>query len=124
MSEEPTRGYTLDELARDLANGSISRGRALKLLGAMAVAAVVPARLAAAAPKNKKVTICHKCKTISVSENAVPAHLAHGDTKGKCVKTTTTKKPKTTTSTTTPTSTTTSTTTSRTTSTTTTRRPY
>jgi hypothetical protein len=107
MSEEPTRGYTLDELSSALANGSISRGRALKLLAAMAVAAVVPARLAAAAPPAGKTTICHKGKnTITVSDNALPAHLgtateppAHeGDYLGPC--TTTTKKPTTTTTTT------------------------
>jgi hypothetical protein len=33
----------------------------------------------------KKIIICHKGKnTISVSENALPAHLAHGDTLGPC----------------------------------------
>jgi hypothetical protein len=31
-----------------------------------------------------KVTICHNGNTLSVSENAVPAHLAHGDTLGPC----------------------------------------
>jgi hypothetical protein len=42
---------------------------------------------------NEKVTICHippgnpdNAHTISVSENAVPAHLAHGDTIGECEK--------------------------------------
>ena len=34
---------------------------------------------------NKKVTVCHKDKnTISISENAIPAHLNHGDYLGKC----------------------------------------
>ena len=38
-----------------------------------------------------KMTICHRTKskknpmvTINVSQNAVPAHLAHGDTQGAC----------------------------------------
>lgn len=31
-----------------------------------------------------RVTICHKGKTISVDQSAVPAHLAHGDTLGPC----------------------------------------
>ncbi|MEI6085117.1 MAG: hypothetical protein WCS70_12555 [Verrucomicrobiota bacterium] len=32
----------------------------------------------------RKITICHKGNTITVNENAVPAHLAHGDTLGPC----------------------------------------
>lgn len=32
----------------------------------------------------KKVTICHKGKTITVSVNAWPAHRAHGDHEGAC----------------------------------------
>jgi hypothetical protein len=31
-----------------------------------------------------KVTICHKGQTIKVAASAVKAHLAHGDTVGKC----------------------------------------
>jgi hypothetical protein len=38
----------------------------------------------------KKVTICHKGKTITVSQKAWPAHQRHGDTLGPC--TTSTKK--------------------------------
>ncbi|MBI2127885.1 MAG: tandem-95 repeat protein [Nitrosarchaeum sp.] len=35
---------------------------------------------------NDKVNICHKDKkTISVSENAIPAHLKHGDVLGVCI---------------------------------------
>ena len=34
---------------------------------------------------NEKVTLCHKGKnTITISTNAVSAHLNHGDTRGKC----------------------------------------
>ncbi len=32
----------------------------------------------------KKVTICHKGKTITISRSALPAHLRHGDTVGAC----------------------------------------
>ncbi|MGD0712438.1 MAG: T9SS type A sorting domain-containing protein, partial [Bacteroidales bacterium] len=32
----------------------------------------------------KKVTICHKGQTITISINALPAHLAHGDCVGPC----------------------------------------
>ncbi len=31
-----------------------------------------------------KVTICHKGRTIRVSESALPAHLRHGDDRGAC----------------------------------------
>jgi len=36
-------------------------------------------------PPPSKVKICHKGHTITVSQNAVNAHLAHGDTIGPCV---------------------------------------
>jgi hypothetical protein len=60
----------------------------------------------------ERVTICHKGKTITVSDCAVPAHLRHGDSVGACEATTTTPEPTTTTTTTTaePTTTTTTTT--------------
>tara|TARA_R110002051_G_scaffold15064_2_gene47620 strand:+ start:7428 stop:13370 length:5943 start_codon:yes stop_codon:yes gene_type:complete len=35
-------------------------------------------------PKNPKVELCHNGKTICVSENAVRAHLNHGDILGSC----------------------------------------
>ena len=34
--------------------------------------------------KPEKVEVCHKGKTVRVSEHAVQAHLAHGDTMGPC----------------------------------------
>jgi hypothetical protein len=39
---------------------------------------------AAQSQYGKKVTICHKGKTIKVSKHAVRAHLRHGDTLGPC----------------------------------------
>jgi hypothetical protein len=33
---------------------------------------------------NKKVVICHKGHNLSVSANALPAHLRHGDSLGQC----------------------------------------
>ena len=35
-------------------------------------------------PRPRKVAICHEGRTIMVDERAVPAHLAHGDTLGRC----------------------------------------
>ncbi|WP_367771051.1 endonuclease [Flavobacterium sp. WC2421] len=35
-------------------------------------------------PKNPKVALCHKGKTICIDENAVASHLAHGDVLGSC----------------------------------------
>jgi hypothetical protein len=35
-------------------------------------------------PNQNKVEICHKGRTICISENAVQAHLNHGDTLGSC----------------------------------------
>ena len=32
----------------------------------------------------KKKTVCHNDQTISISKNAVNAHMAHGDTMGSC----------------------------------------
>ncbi len=34
--------------------------------------------------KDHKTTICHNDQTITVDDNALKAHLAHGDTKGEC----------------------------------------
>ncbi len=39
---------------------------------------------ATADKKLPKVDVCHKGKTISISQNALKAHLAHGDFEGKC----------------------------------------
>src|SRR5215207_587304 len=99
-----------DQLARALGRGA-SRRAALKLFGAGALAGVAGLRASASAAPKGKVTLCHKPGTpdqaeITVSENAVPAHLAHGDTEGTCPPTTTT----TTTTTVAPTTTTTTTT--------------
>ena len=35
-------------------------------------------------PAPKKVAMCHQGRTIMVDQDAVPAHLAHGDTIGRC----------------------------------------
>jgi hypothetical protein len=40
--------------------------------------------VSAAADQYSKVTLCHRGHEITVSQNAVPAHLAQGDTIGKC----------------------------------------
>jgi hypothetical protein len=59
MSEDPTRGHGFDELARSLAEGSISRRRALKLFAGTAIAALIPSRaMAAVTCEPGKVKIC------------------------------------------------------------------
>ena len=35
-------------------------------------------------PAPKKVAMCHQGRTIMIDQDAVPAHLAHGDTLGRC----------------------------------------
>jgi hypothetical protein len=118
-----TTNRAFDDLARALAEGSISRRRALKLFAGSAIAALIPSRALA---RQQKETICHKPgtpeeKTIEVSQSAVASHLGHGDTLGACgTTTTTTTAAPTTTSTTSTTSTSTSTSSTTSTSTSTT----
>ena len=103
-SDSPTKvAHSFDDLARALAEGSISRRRALKLFAGSALAALIPSRALA---RQQKVTICHKPgtpdqKTMEVPQSAVDGHLGHGDTLGSCKTTTTstTETPTTTTST-------------------------
>jgi hypothetical protein len=59
MSEDPTRGHGFDELARSLAEGSISRRRALKLFAGTAIAALIPSRAMAITCPQGTVKICH-----------------------------------------------------------------
>ena len=59
MSEDPTRGHGFDELARSLAEGSISRRRALKLFAGTALAALIPSRAMALDCPSGTVKICH-----------------------------------------------------------------
>ena len=57
--EDPTRGHGFDELARSLAEGSISRRRALKLFAGTAIAALIPSRAMAITCPQGTVKICH-----------------------------------------------------------------
>ena len=57
--EDPTRGHGFDELARSLAEGSISRRRALKLFAGTAIAALIPSRAMAITCPPGTVKICH-----------------------------------------------------------------
>src|SRR5918998_2855002 len=121
MSPE-ARERSFDDLARGLAEGSISRRRALKLFAGTALAALIPSRALA---HQQKVTICHKPgtpaeKTMEVPKSAVDGHLRHGDHRGPCETetTTTTAAPTTTTTSTSTTSTSTTSTSTSTTSTT------
>jgi hypothetical protein len=65
---------------------NIGHGLARKLgASALGVAFLVSPVASTAPPQEHKVTICHKGKAISVSREALNAHLAHGDTVGPCV---------------------------------------
>src|SRR5688572_12624528 len=44
----------------------------------------------ATANKQAKILVCHSSKTIEVSQNALAAHMAHGDIQGDCSVPTTT----------------------------------
>jgi coenzyme PQQ synthesis protein D (PqqD) len=85
----------------------ISRRALLRGAAGLAVGAAVPAVISlgltagSARAHDAKVQVCHRGRTIWVSKEALPAHLAHGDTLGPCGATTTTSPP-TTTGTTTP----------------------
>ena len=95
MSQESTN-RSFDDLARALAEGSISRRGALKLFAGSAIAALIPSRALA---QSKMVTICHvppgnpaNAHTITVGEAAAQRHLEQhpGDTWGECQTSTTT----------------------------------
>ena len=95
MSQQSTN-RVFDDLARALAEGSISRRGALKLFAGTAIAALIPSRALA---QSKKVTICHvppdnpaDAHTITVGEAAAQRHLDEhpDDTWGECKTSTTT----------------------------------
>jgi hypothetical protein len=118
---QQTTDRSFDDLARALAEGSISRRRALRLFAGTAIAALIPSRALA---QSKMVTICHvppgnpaNAHTITVGEAAAQRHLEQhpGDTMGSCQ-----TSPTTTTSTSTSTTSTSSTTSTTSTSTSTT----
>jgi hypothetical protein len=126
--DEETILTALDRLAaadllESVPDATMSRRRLLHGAAGLAVGAAVPTVISLALPgrppraDSAKVQICHKGNTIWVDRHALPAHLAHGDTLGRCGATTstTTAKPTTTTEapTTSPAPTTTSTTTTQ-----------
>src|SRR5215213_3028556 len=140
MSPE-ARERSFDELAKGLAEGSISRRRALKLFAGTVIGALVPARAFASSgkgphgaggKKQEQKCICHRPpgnplnqKTLCLPKKAAEAHLKNHpeDTWGPCsgttsTSTTTTPTSTTSTSTTTPTTSTSTSTTSTSTSTT------
>ena len=60
---------------------------AVTALVGLGVASSGKSAAAAGYQYGKKVTICHKGRTITVSVNAMRAHMAHGDKLGPCTAT-------------------------------------
>ena len=103
MSEDPTRedstrGHSFDELARAVADGSLSRRRALKLFAGTAIAALIPSR-ALAEDDDDCVRVCHvpfdreteecdfaKAETRCLSRRERRRHLENHpcDCRGRC----------------------------------------
>jgi hypothetical protein len=86
------RYLTKVQLRRTLVVGVVAALASVALVSVVQAARSVSAqRPAAAAEYPKKVTICHRTGskknpfvTITVSQNAVRAHLRHGDRLGRC----------------------------------------
>lgn len=86
------RYLTKVQLRRAFVVGVVAALASVALVSVVQAArSVSPQRPAAALQYPKKVTICHRTGstknpfvTITVSRNAVPAHLRHGDRLGRC----------------------------------------
>ena len=57
----------------------------LLLAAILCVSAIATSAGSVLAASPGKAQVCHKGQTITVSVNAVAAHLRHGDTAGACI---------------------------------------
>ena len=110
-SEDSTRGHGFDELARAVADGSLSRRRALKLFAGTAIASLIPSRALADDDRDDHddhddecfVPVCHvpfdrvtglcdeaNARTLFVRRRKRRRHLKNHrcDRKGKCPRST------------------------------------
>ncbi len=76
-----------DVIAKTFATNT-SRRRALRLIFGSVAALSLTRRSETVRANNQRITLCHRGdsgpETITVSESAVDAHLAHGDVPGAC----------------------------------------
>jgi hypothetical protein len=82
---EPAKMYRCRGTRSECVEGMVMK-RTVVLLVLLALVAITTGALAlAGGTDTADIVICHKGqKTILVDENAVPAHLAHGDFLGAC----------------------------------------
>jgi hypothetical protein len=114
-SEDSARGHGFDELARAVADGSLSRRRALKLFAGTAIASLIPSRALADGRSRRRrnhdddddecfVPVCHvpfdretglcdsaNARTLFVRRHARRRHLKNHpcDFRGRCPRSTT-----------------------------------
>lgn len=65
-------------------NNKVKRAAGAILLGGAAAVMLPGCTGPQSAYRAEKVTVCHKGRTLVIPENALTAHIGHGDKRGPC----------------------------------------